>query len=148
LTLRIRDAIWSPLDAAEVRISASIVPSPTVASASRVLLKVSSADISFVQDQGLYKANVDVLFATVNKRGSIHPPDQRSTLNLQLKPETYTRVMHEGLSAGRDLAVTPETESIKAIVMDRSTGQLGSITIPVTAKDVSSKTLMPAAPGS
>lgn len=147
LTLRIRDAVWSPLDASEVGLSATIVPSPQVPSASRVLLKVSSSDISFVQDQGLFKANVDVLFATVNKRGGIRPPDQRSTLNLQLKPDTYARVTEEGLSAGRDVSVTPETESIKVIVLDRSTGQIGSVTIPVTPKDVSSKTLSTAPSG-
>ncbi len=147
LTLRIRDAIWSPLDAAGVGLLASIVPSPTVPSASRILLKVSSSDISFVQDQGVYKANVDVLFATINKRGGVRPPDQRSTLNLQLKPDTYTRVMSEGLSAGRDVGVSPETESIKVIVLDRGTGQLGSVTIPVTKKDVSSKTLAAAGTG-
>ncbi len=130
------DAMWSPLDASSIGLSAQIDPSPGVALASRITALVDPLDLTFKQTPGRFNGSADVIIAQLTKRGK-RIADKRETINLALKPETYQAIVKDGLRFTEDVKLGPETESIRLIVMDRGTGAVGTLTIPVLAQDKS-----------
>jgi hypothetical protein len=51
------------------------------------------------------------------------------TLGLRLRPETYQKVLREGIPFGQALPSKPGTGSIRIIVVDENSGRMGSVTL-------------------
>ena len=60
---------------------------------------------------------------------------------MNLKPDTYKKAMANGLDAGRDIKVNPDTEAIRIVIIDRTNGSTGSVTIPISSQDKSGPTV-------
>ena len=110
------DAIWSPLDASSIGLRAHIDPSPELPNASRIVMRLTAQDIQFGQKDGRHDASIDMIFVQLTHRGK-RLADERKTLALDLKPATYQKIMHDGLSAGGDLRLNNDTESIRVVVV-------------------------------
>ncbi len=130
------DAVWSPLDASSIGLSAQIDPSPGVPLASRITMLVDPLDLTFKQTPGRLNGSADLIIAQLTKRGK-RIADKRETINLALKPETYQAIVKDGLRLMEDVKLGPETESVRLVVVDRGTGAVGTLTMPVLAQDKS-----------
>ena len=65
----LKKAVWSPLDSTRVAITARIEPSPALPNASRFSFAIDPAGVEFRQEDGKYRAQVDVLFVQQRKGG-------------------------------------------------------------------------------
>jgi VWFA-related protein len=129
----LREAVWSPLDSTMIGLTVRIDPSPALPNATRVVFAIDPNDLQFKRrEDGKYAAALDVVVLQETKRGK-RLADSKKTINMAATPEQYNLMSQKGLEAGEDLAVTPETEAIRVVVMDRGTGQTGSATVPLTA---------------
>ena len=52
---------------------------------------------------------------------------------LALKPETYQRLLKEGIAFDQPIEREQNTGSVRVVVVDENSGRMGSITLPATA---------------
>lgn len=127
----LHDAVWSPLDSTMIGLTAHIEPSQAVPNATRVSFAVDPKDVEFTQRaDNKYVASLDVVFVQETKRGK-SVTDIRQTVNVTATPEQYETFRTQGLAAGRDLTIRPDTDAVRVVVLDRTSGQTGSVTVPV-----------------
>ncbi len=133
----LREAVWSPLDGTMIGLTIRVDPSPALANATRVVLAIDANDLQFKhREDGKYAASLDLVFVQETKRGK-RLTDTKQTISMAATPAQYDAMRKQGFAAGKDLSVGPDTEAIRVVVLDRGTGQTGSVTIPVTAANKS-----------
>jgi hypothetical protein len=71
------------------------------------------------------------MVAATSPEGKIITADVR-TVDAQLKPNQYTQATHNGLPFSMPLALAPGSYSLHLAVRDSPTGQIGTLTIPLT----------------
>jgi hypothetical protein len=129
------DAVWSPLDATGLGVNARVdfvdQPQPNTV---KVLVQVNAAGLNFEEKQGRYVAKVDVLMTQKDDRGTPLGQGAKDTLDLNLKPETYAKVMKQGLVYQKVFPRESSASNLRVVVRDNGTGAIGSLTI--TYKDV------------
>ena len=91
---------------------------------------VYAADIAFTGDP-LKHASLEFVAVAWDKdekaAGNIS-----ETMNLDLKPETFQRVMKSGVPAHQELTLKPGTYKLRLGVMDYANAKIGTLEIPVT----------------
>ncbi len=141
----LQEAVWSPLDSTAIGLTARIDPSPTAPNASRLLFHVNASEIQFKERDNKFAGSLDILFVQETKRGK-HLTNARKTLNITATPIQLQNLMEKGFAAGEDLALNPDTEAVRIIVLDRANGSSGSVTVPVSTQDKSGPTASGAPP--
>jgi VWFA-related protein len=128
-------AVWSPLDATVLGMNARVdfvdKPQPNTV---QVVVQVNSAGLNLEAKDGRYIGKVDFFMAQKDDRGNQVGDPIADTLELNLKPETYAKVMKEGLVYRKVLPRNAGASNIRLVVRDQSTGAIGSLT--VAYKDV------------
>ena len=125
----LHDAIWSPLDATSIGLTARLEPSPT-ANAKRLLFQVDASEIQFTPQADKYKGSMDVVFVQQTKRGAMLT-NSKKTVSMSATTAQLEALRANGLSAGEDLSLNPDTQAVRIIVLDRNTGSTGSVTLPI-----------------
>jgi len=124
------DAVWSPLDATALGLNARVdftdQPKPNSV---QILVQVSPSGINLEEKDGRHSGVLDVLMAQRTDRGEQVGAGAKDKLELNLKPETYAKVMKEGLVYRKVLARDPNAANVRVVVRDESTGAIGSITV-------------------
>ena len=91
---------------------------------------VYAADIAFTGDP-LKHASLEFVAVAWDKNEKA-AGDVSETMNLDLKPETFQRVMNSGVPAHQELTLKPGTYKLRLGVMDYTTAKIGTLEIPVT----------------
>ena len=130
----LREVLWSPLDSSTLGITARIDPSPTVPQASRLQFLVDTSELQFQNEQDRFVGMLDILLAQQTKKGKLLA-DTKKTITIRATPQQFAQLRANGLSAGEDLKMRPDTEAVRIVVLDRTSGLAGSVTVPVTAAD-------------
>jgi hypothetical protein len=52
---------------------------------------------------------------------------------LTLKPATYERLLQEGIQFDQMLPSKQDTRSVRIVVVDETSGRIGSVTVPASA---------------
>lgn len=139
----LHEAVWSPLDSTSIGLNASIDPSPALPNASRLVFWINTTEIQFNQQNEKYAGSIDVVLVQQTKRGKLIA-NVKKTLNITATSEQFAALRTKGLRAGEDLALNPNADAVRIVVMDRGSGSTGSVTIPVSAQDKSSAIVPPA----
>lgn len=136
----LHEAVWSPLDATTIGVSARIDPSPALTNASRLYFAVDPNEIQFKPENDRYAGSLDIVFVQQTKRGKLIA-NTKKTLNLTVTPVQLDLLKKQGLRAGEDLKLNSDTQAVRIVILDRESGSTGSVTVPVTAQDKSGSTL-------
>jgi len=126
---RFQQAIWQPLDASEIRVTAAV---PQSASGSEVKVNIAAADLDFVQGSGRRIDQLDIFFIQRDDAG-LHAQMEGQTLGLRLLPATYQNALTAGIPFQQPVKLKPGTGSLRVLVIDRNSGRMGSVTIPDSA---------------
>jgi hypothetical protein len=139
----LHEAVWSPLDSTAITVAARIDPSTTLPNASRLFFILNPAELRFQQDNNLhYRGSLDVVFAQRTKRGK-QIADFKKTLSLSMTAAQFDTLKTDGLKAEENLPLNPDTDAVRIVVLDRTSGAAGSVTVPVTAQDKSTSSVTP-----
>jgi VWFA-related protein len=126
---RFRQAVWQPIDIAEIALSAN----PVLAATGAVLkLNIAATDLDLAQQVALWTDKLDI-FLIARDDAALHAQVSGQTLGLRLKPATYQRLMHEGIPFGMSVYLKPDTGSVRVVVIDENSGRMGSVTVPASA---------------
>lgn len=127
----LESAVWSPVESTGLSIQATVSAVPPL---NQRILKVStlldSHEVVFTEAQGRRLAGIEMLFLQLGAGNKTISGDQK-TVQLNLQKPRYDAVLKDGLLLTGYLAMAPDTRSLRVVVLDRSSGALGSVSIPV-----------------
>jgi hypothetical protein len=98
-----------------------------------IAVQADTREITLREDKGRYTGMIDLLYAQ-------RAPDGRlvlyelQTLNLNLMPESYERIVRNGLVIRRDVDLKSEATELRVIVRDVPSGATGSVSIPIEGR--------------
>ncbi|HMD31007.1 MAG TPA: VWA domain-containing protein [Candidatus Acidoferrales bacterium] len=127
------EAEWSSLEATEIGMSvravrATLEGKPMVS----FTLVVDSAGLRFEEEAGRHVTNILLLLVQKAEDGRVvHGASQ--TLALRLKDDTYQTAMAKGLRVTAAVEMDPAATNLRMVILDNSTGRLGSVDIPMAA---------------
>jgi hypothetical protein len=132
LRQELADALWSPLDAAAIPLVMRLEP---VNQPEPGLLRAYlAADLRSLtveqQSNGHWLGSVDVLLVQQDKTGK-SLDSSLQTLNLDLDKPNYEAIQKSGVPMNKYLRHKPGLVTVRAIVMDRPSGKIGSLIVPV-----------------
>jgi hypothetical protein len=129
----LRDALADPLPATQVTFRAHIPDIQPAAKAQvQIQFLVDTSSISFDGvEAGRPHCNLDFMVAATSAEGRIMALDGR-TVDAELKPDRYTQATQRGLPFSMPLGLAPGSYSLRLAIRDRPTGQIGTLTIPLT----------------
>jgi hypothetical protein len=130
LKQRFQRAVWQPRDMNDIALTATASGS----SQARVLkIGVAATDLEMAQagDSHTGEFWIDRLdiFLIEREDDTQHAKVTGRTLGLHLRPETYQKVLREGIPFDQPLPSKPGTGSLRIIVVDENSGRMGSVTL-------------------
>jgi VWFA-related protein len=127
----IRDAIWSPLEATGISLTASVtkVDQPRAGSL-EFTVAVAPEDITLVQKDGQWTASLDIVFA---QRG-VDGRDLGTTtkaVGFSVDQAHYQTLVKEGFTITKTVEPATGAAQVRVIVYDRTSAKLGSLWVPI-----------------
>lgn len=123
---RLHQAIWQPRDDAEIAVSATPMPA---LHGSTVHLNIAATDLELAELDQRWADQLDI-FLVIRDQGGLHARVSGQSLRLRLTPATYQEALHTGIPFDQLVDNTPDTESVRLVVVDENSGNMGSVTIP------------------
>jgi VWFA-related protein len=120
---QLRTALWSPLDATAIPLTAELIPSDD--GAYDVKLSIGIAALDLAQDDGRWQGKIHVIFAQKDQNGRQFEY-RDDTLQIDLKA-----MRSSGLAYRQVVKPNPKASLLRVVVRDEA-GNLGSVTIPLT----------------
>jgi len=125
----IRDVIWSPLEATGIRFLGNLEtvsqPKPGV----KISLLIDRDQISLPAENGRRSGVIDVVFVQQSVAGDeLLKIEQKVPININ---QAQYDALSQGLLLERTLDPVANAVQIRVVLCDRTTGQLGSLTIPL-----------------
>lgn len=124
---QIKDAFWSPLDAAGITLSAQ---RESVPGSSRITLTIDPADIALQQQAGRWTGAMEIVFSRQSADGR-DLGTTSETARLNLEDSVYQQLRRQGFVMVRSVAGVPGLARVRIIVYDHTTGRIGSVRVEV-----------------
>jgi VWFA-related protein len=126
---RFQQAVWEPLDANQVAVSAKVVSMDAGAS---VKIEIAAGDLGLQERAGRWTDKLDIFFIQRDDAG-LRAQVEGQTLGLRLKSSTYQNLFSGGVPFEHFVQMKPPAASLRVLVVDENTGRMGSVTIPSSA---------------
>jgi hypothetical protein len=126
---RFRQAIWQSLDTSEIAVSAHLV---AASQGSTLKVNIAAHDLAMKQQDDRWEDRLDIFLVRRDDEG-LHAQVTGRTLNMTLKPATYTKLFQTGIPFDQYIEKKPDTGSVRVIVVDENSGRMGSVTVPAVA---------------
>ena len=125
----LRRAIWSPVDASGIGLTAQIVPA-AAPSQYELKLNIGLDAVSLQSESERWNGAIEVDFVERDNSGNDYEALSQ-TMGLKLKQDTYDRALHDGLAYTHIFGLNAKARSIRVVVRDVNSGSSGSLTIPI-----------------
>ncbi len=125
--LRLQNAVWSPLDATGIGLSAWIEHGAN--GGARLVIKINPSDIGLSQGSA-HMAEADIVIVQKDERGKQLDVIQL-TSQFQVNPAvSASAIARNGGRFTRDIVFKPGVSALRIVVGDAHSSRLGSLTIP------------------
>jgi VWFA-related protein len=127
----LQDAVWSPLEATTIGLSARVDPSDTPKPGSvKVYVQVDSKDITLQLQNGRWVGGLDLFFVQQSPEGK-NVASMSDGVQLQLTPEVHEKITRTGLILSKNIEVVANSAKLRVVIRDRPSGVVGSLNIPL-----------------
>ncbi|HEV2136649.1 MAG TPA: VWA domain-containing protein [Terracidiphilus sp.] len=130
---RFKLAVWQPQDETEIGLNAHW---DHASQGAAVSLNIAATDLSLTQQGGRWQDRVDVFLVQRDVTGT-HADVKEQTLVLNMKADTYQKVLHDGIPFADYIEQKPGTGTVRVIVVDEDSQRMGSVTLPVPLQQAS-----------
>ncbi|MFP5249241.1 MAG: hypothetical protein ACLGP3_05405, partial [Acidobacteriota bacterium] len=96
-------------------------------------LHIAATDITLLQKNDLWTDRLDVFLVQRDPTGTQAVANEQ-TLVLNLKPDTYPKVLRDGIPFAEYLNHKQDFGTVRIIVIDENSGRMGSVTLPIAAE--------------
>ena len=124
----LRAALQRPLAGTQIRLSAEASLEAATGTAD-VQLRIDPASLTLVRDRERWTGTLDLLIATVDRRGRATVLRQR-TFTLSLTDRERADIRDEGLQLAFSAQITEALHDLRIVVRNPLDGQVGSLIIP------------------
>jgi hypothetical protein len=94
------------------------------------------------QENGRYMGELDLLVIQ-RRKGGEQAREPQKTITLALTPERYQLMLQNGMVLTEDLTIHADTVAVRIIVLDRTSGATGSVTMAINPEDKSGTMVIP-----
>ena len=127
----IRDAIWSPLEATGISLTASVIKvDQPKAGSLEFTVAVAAEDIGLVQKDGKWTGSLDIVFAQRGVDGRDLGATTKS-VGLSLDQPHYQTLVKEGFTITKTVEPAAGVAQVRVILYDRTSAKLGSLLVPI-----------------
>ncbi|MGQ0735773.1 MAG: VWA domain-containing protein, partial [Acidobacteriota bacterium] len=132
----LREAMSSPVPVSglPVAATASVFKGPDRNGSVVVSTLVGTRDVAFVEKEGSFRNDLEILVMAVDAKGKVFPGD-RNTINLTLKPDTLPRVRAAGFRVVTAIDLPPGRYQLRVAVREANTRRSGSVLCDVDVPD-------------
>lgn len=130
---RFREAVWQPQDETGIGMSAHW---NRASEGAAVSLSIAATDIGLTQRNDRWTAKLDIFLVQRDVTGT-HATVKEQTLELNLKPGTYRKVLRDGIPFADYIEQKQGTGTVRVIVVDENSERIGSITLAVPVESAS-----------
>ncbi|MGD0048066.1 MAG: VWA domain-containing protein [Bryobacteraceae bacterium] len=123
-------AVFSPVDATAIELTGSV--SSVAGHDFELKLKIGLASVSMSPDGGQWNGHLDVAVYGRDDAGKAYESASK-TVDLKLPQDSYDKALKDGLPYDHSFRLDPKASSLRVIVRDLSSGNLGSLTMPAPA---------------
>lgn len=123
---RLQQAIWQPQEETGIGINARWGHASEGAAVS---LQIAASDIHMVQQGDRWTDRLDIFLVQRDDTGT-RAAVKEQTLALNLKPDTYEKVLREGIPFAEYVEHKQDFGTVRIIVVDENSGRMGSVTLP------------------
>lgn len=127
-TQAVQSAFSTEFDAAEIGITAKLVPLSTPDA--KVEAHIDAHDLVLVHQGDRYSGQLRIAFGTL-KPGAQPALSQLIPLDLNLSSEDYNKALAQGVLVSQALKLNKGAAAVRLVVVDRSSRAIGSVTVPV-----------------
>jgi VWFA-related protein len=124
---RLTQAVWQPQDENEIGLNAHW---DHASQGAAISLDIAGSDIGLVQNGDLWTDKLDIFLLQRDDTGT-RAQAKEQTLVLNLKPETYQKVLRDGIPFAEYVEHRQKFGTTRIIVVDENSGRMGSVTLPV-----------------
>jgi VWFA-related protein len=133
---RLAQAVWQPQDENEIRLSAHW---DHASQGAAISLNIAGSDIGFMQERDLRTDKLDIFLVQRDDTGT-RAQAKEQTLALNLKPETWQKILHDGIPFAEYVEHKQNFGTTRIIVVDENSGRMGSVTLPVMMEPANQRT--------
>jgi VWFA-related protein len=126
---RFRESIWQPVDASEIALSAHRA---AASGGGAISLEIAAPDIGLELKDNRWIGKIDIFLVERDDSG-LRAVLKGQTLALNLTATTYQKVMRTGIPFEQYIDSNRSSGTVRIIVVDESSGRMGSITLPAVA---------------
>jgi VWFA-related protein len=126
---RFEAAIWRPVDANELAVTAKVVP---IDAGANLKIGIAAAGLDLRRQDGRWTGKLDIFFVQRDDAG-LHAQFEGQTLGLRLTPSSYQNLLSAGIPFEHLVQLKLSAASLRILVVDRNSGRMGSVTIPASA---------------
>ncbi len=130
---RLAQAVWQPQDESEIGLTAHW---DHASQGTAISLNIAGSDIGLALEGDLRTDRLDIFLVQRDDTGT-RAQAKEQTLVLNLKPETYQKVLQDGIPFAEYLEHKQNFGTTRIIVVDENDGRMGSVTLPVTLERAS-----------
>lgn len=123
---RFREAVWQAKDSNEIGLTAV----PVQDSGKWVLqLKINAKDLQMAQRGDRWMDKIFIF--TVMRDDAVQRAEvSGKTLLMRLKPATYQKALSDGIPIEEPVGKTQKSGSLRVLVVEESSGRIGTVTVP------------------
>ena len=138
----LKDAMESPLPlpGLPLAITAAVFKGPAPKGSVVISTLVAGSALPFADNGGMMKNDLEVLGIATDDKGKAFTTD-RSTVNLNMKPDTAQRVTATGLRVIQSMELNPGRYTLRVAVREANTRKAGSVTFDLEVPDFSKSPL-------
>jgi VWFA-related protein len=126
---RFQQMVWQPVDANELTVAAKVIPMDAGAN---MQINIAAGGLDLEQQSDRWMDALDVFFIQRDDAG-LHAQVEGQTLGLRLKFSTYQQLLSTGIPYEHVVQLKRGVASLRILVVDKNSGRMGSVTIPVSA---------------
>ena len=141
-SLELKDAMESPLPLTglPLALTAAVFKGPAPKGSVVISTFIVGSGLPFADNGGMMKNDLEVLSVATDDKGKAFPTD-RSTVNLNMKPDTAKRVSATGLRVIQSLELNPGRYTLRVAVREANTRKAGSVSFDLEVPDFSKSPL-------
>jgi VWFA-related protein len=114
-----------PVSGLQMRVFAAPFKGEAPNAAVALAVEVDSKDLAFVEKDGSFHEQLQVMYTATDMRGKVFPGD-RQTLTLTLKPDTYKRAQQSGVRVLSQMNLPPGRYQVR-VAASNAAGEAGSV---------------------
>lgn len=125
-------AASTTFDAAEIGLRASLLPDPKDKSVAHLQAHINAGDVVLIHEGDQYTAQLRVALVNYGTDGRAMA-SQLMPLDLHYTAQQRDQVLKEGIPFTSDVPLGANLKGVRAVVFDRGSDTVGSVTIPIKA---------------